>query len=82
MVAAVATMIANMTTLEMPMPVNTSKRLVDNFFAAPARDRSFSAIGFSPPAVSSRMSSMRCMLCQKNRYGEIVVPSTPTKSAR
>jgi len=63
------------------MPVNTSKRLWTTFSRAPARDRSFSAIGFSPqPSFSHVFDAVHAL--QKNRYGEIVVPSTPTKSAR
>jgi hypothetical protein len=38
--------------------------------------------GFLGPASSARISSTRLAVCQKNRYGEIVVPKTATSSWR
>jgi hypothetical protein len=75
-VDAVAVMMANMTRLDRAIPVKTSKRLVRCLPLAPRVVRRSSGTGSSPPASSARISSTRLAVCQKNRYGEIVVPRT------
>lgn len=73
--------IENITMLEKAMPENTSRRLVRFLNAARAWLRFLRGVGSSPPSGSSRISSRRLALCQKNKYGEIVVPSMATRSA-
>ena len=69
-------MMGNMTTLENPTPKNTSKRLRRNFDAAAERPRQRSGTALLPPMSSSRISSTRFAVSQKNRFGEMVVPNT------
>src|SRR5213592_2146659 len=71
-VAAVARMMKYITTFEKAMPVKTSWRASRSSWSlAPRR----SATVRRPLA---RSSSTSCEACQKNRYGEIVVPRMPT----
>ena len=56
-VAAVVTMIANITMFEKAIPEKTSKRLLRCFFSAAASSRSGSGSGLLPPSGSSRISS-------------------------
>jgi hypothetical protein len=77
-VTAVAAIMANITALERAMPVKTSKRLVRTFSEASRGGRRRRGTARLPPSGSSRISSTRCRLCQKNRYGEMVVPRTAT----
>ena len=81
-VSAVATMMANMTRLENVMPTKTSSLLVRCLRWARAGLWRLRGCALAPPSGSSRISSRRCALCQKKRYGEMVVPSTATRSAR
>ncbi len=81
-VEAVATMMANITTLDRTIPDTTSNRAWRWVVFALAFERSLRGIALAPPRSSSRSSSTRWAVCQKNRYGEMVVPSTATSSAR
>lgn len=74
-------MIANITRFENPIPKKTSNRLFDCFPLAASGDRRRSINGRSPPSGSARISSTRCIPCQKKRYGEIVVPKTAIRTA-
>lgn len=77
-VAAVATMIANMTTWEKVIPENTSRRASWSLRRRARCGRSSRDTALSPPRSSLRSSSTRCPDCQKKRYGEIVVPRIAT----
>ena len=81
MLVMTVALVANITMFDNATPVNTSKRLVSSFDFPARRVRRRSGTARSPPRSSSCMSSTRCMDCQKNRYGEIVVPSTATSNA-
>lgn len=72
-VAAVVRMTKYMIRFENSIPVTTSFRDFRNSASvAPLRD---STVNFQ----CSLSSSTSCDACQKNRYGEIVVPKIPTK---
>src|SRR5450759_4974402 len=75
----VETMMANIASVLTSMPTNTSTRERNSLVPAFLGLRSGSGFDASLVPVSARISSMRCALCQKNMYGEIVVPKTATR---
>ena len=68
--AAAVTMIANITVTPDPMPSTTSPRIADMCPRV--------GVGTPPSAVISSTSSAPC---QKNRYGEMVVPNSAMTAA-
>ena len=77
-VEEVATMMANIAAVLTSMPMNTSIRARKSLVPALRGLRSGKGLDASLVPDSARISSMRWALCQKNMYGEMVVPRTAT----
>jgi hypothetical protein len=81
-VAAVAAMIANITISESTMPVMTSSRFCRMRLRRPSAVGSWLSWAASPCSSFSRTASARWADCQNRRYGDSVVPRTPTISCQ